>query len=299
MIDRATFLGGIVLATGGLDIWDDTPPSDTPTIRVALDGGSIATLNVETYLQGVVPLEAPPSWPPAALQAQTIVARTYALAHRSPNRPYDLRAGDVDQRYGGAAAANPATNDAVESTRGLILRYDGGPVAIFYSSCCGGHTADAAEVWGRNDLPYLHGVSDDPNCNASPDYRWTRSLTVDRAHALLADRVHRPLADFELVDVGSSGRALRVIARDDTGSAVTFTIDELRRRFGSEIVRSLWILSIVIDTTQAVPMIVIEGAGRGHGVGLCQWGARGMALSGADAATILGHYFPGTQVSRG
>jgi stage II sporulation protein D len=148
-------------------------------------------------------------------------------------------------------------------------------------------------------LPYLRGVADDPNCVASPDYRWRRTIPSDRLRAALADRVRGTIASVELGDTGASGRARSVIVRDTTGAVGALTIDELRRRVGSDVVRSLWLRSISIDVTQAVPMIVIEGAGRGHGVGLCQWGARGMAAVGADAPTILAHFFPGTVLSRG
>jgi stage II sporulation protein D len=298
VIDRATFLGSIVVATGGLDVWDDAPPPGVPTIRVAA-GGAVVTMDLETYLRRVLPLEVPAGWPPAALQAQAIVARTYALAHRTLGRAYDVQASDADQRYGGPGAERPATDAAVDSTRGMILRYNGGPVAIFYSSCCGGHTTDAAELWGRSDLPYLHGVADDPNCVASPDYRWRRTVAVDRMRDLLGDRVRGAIAGVELADLGASGRAREVILRDGGGGAAALSIEELRRRVGSDVVRSLWLRTISIDVTQAPAMIVIEGSGRGHGVGLCQWGARGMASVGADAATILAHFFPGTQLSRG
>ncbi len=295
-IDRATFLGSLI-ATGGLDIWDDRPPPSGTTIRVQLDGGAIVALDLETYLRGVVPLESPPGWPAAALQAQAIVARTYALSRRSPSRPYDVQAGDADQHYGGPAAERATTNAAVDSTRGLTLRYAGGPASVFYSSCCGGHTADAATLWGRSGLPYLRGVVDDPNCTASPDYRWRRTLPLDRASALLGSRV--ALAGFDLTDVDETGRARTLVVRDTAGAASPLTVDELRRRFGTDTVRSLWLRSVSIDRTQAVPMFVIEGSGRGHGVGLCQWGAHGLATSGADAATILSHFFPGTEVSGG
>jgi stage II sporulation protein D len=298
VIDRAAFLAGL-LATGGLDVWDDDPGPSGTTLRVQLENGSILTLDVEKYLRGVVPLEAPAGWPPAALQAQAIVARTYALSRRNLTRPFDVQANDADQHYGGVAVERPATNAAVDSTRGLTLRYNRGPASVFYSSCCGGHTADAASVWGRSGLPYLRGVTDEPNCAASPDYRWRRTVSIDRAHALLDDRLRGTIAGFDLTDVDSSTRPRTVIVRDDAGGSAAIAVDDVRRRFGADIVRSLWLRHISIDRTQAVPMIVIEGCGRGHGVGLCQWGARGMASSGADAAAILTHFFPGTEVAGG
>jgi stage II sporulation protein D len=308
MIARAAFLKGLLVATGGLDIWDPpdaSVPSPSPgpalatgtTVRVQLADGSIAALDLEKYLYGVVPTETPPSWPAAALQAQAIIARTYALQKRTLSRPYDLVATDADQRYGGPAAEHPASSAAVDATRGQTLAYSGGPASVFYSSCCGGHSADAAELWGHTGLPYLRGVVDS-YCTASPDYRWERSLPLDRARAALAGRVGTPLA-ARLDDPDDSGRPRSVTFRDGAGNAIVLTVSELRARLGTDTVRSLWIRAIDFDQTQAGALVVIEGSGRGHGVGLCQWGARGMALAGAAAPDILAQYFPGTAVTGG
>jgi stage II sporulation protein D len=169
---------------------------------------------------------------------------------------------------------------------------------VFYSSCCGGHSADADAMWGHAGLPYLRGV-DDPYCTASPDYRWERTLPLDRARAALADRLSGIPAAAQLNDPDDSGRPRTVTFVGDGGTALALSVSEVRRRFGPETVRSLWLREIDIDRTQAVPLVVIEGSGRGHGVGLCQWGARGMALSGAAAPAILAHFFPGTAVTGG
>ncbi len=318
MIARAAFVKGLLVATGGLDIWDPpdaaspAPPAPFPsappgsvapapggtTVRVQLADGSIVALDLETYLCGVVPFEMPASWPAAALEAQAIIARTYALQKRTLSRAYDLVATDADQRYGGPAAARPASTAAVDATRGLTLGFRGGPASVFYSSCCGGHSADAAELWGRAGLPYLRGVAD-PYCTASPDYRWERNVPVDRARAVLADRVPGALVGAQLADPDDSGRPRSVTLRDDAGDAVVLTVTELRERLGTDTVRSLWLREIDVDRTQAAPLVVIEGSGRGHGVGLCQWGARGMALAGASAPDILAQFFPGTAVTGG
>jgi stage II sporulation protein D len=298
VIGRVAFLKGLIVATGGLDIWSSPSPDAVP-IRVSTVDGTVLTLDVETYLRGVVPIEASPSWPPAALQAQAILARTYALAKKNISRAYDVVTTEGDQRYGGPEAEHPATSAAVDATRGLMLRFDGGPASIFYSSCCGGHTEDAAEVWGHAALPYLRGVDDDSNCTLAPDYRWMRTLPLDRARAALADRLTGELTSVEVGDPDASGRPRTATLHGEGSSVVTMPVTELRTRWGTETVRSTWIRRVSIDGTQASPFVRIEGCGRGHGVGLCQWGARGMALSGADAATILSHYFPGTAVTGG
>jgi stage II sporulation protein D len=316
MIERLAFLkGALLLATGGLDIWDPpapdpaasplqaqglaTPfPSGGSLIRVRQNDGTIAALDIENYLYGVVPLESPPSWPAAALQAQAIVARTYALQKRTLSRAYDVVATDADQRYGGPAAERPATNAAVDATRGQTLTYLGGPASVFYSACCGGHSADANELWGHAGLTYLRGV-DDPYCTAAPDYRWQRTLPLDRVSAVLGNRLSGQPQAAQLGDADDSGRPRSVTFFSDGGASVSLTVSDIRARFGADTVRSLWLRTINFDRTQAVPLFNIEGSGRGHGVGLCQWGARGMALSGAGSSAILAHYFPGTTVTGG
>lgn len=313
MLERAAFLKGLLVATGGLDIWDSpapdpsAPPANgvpaTPLpggtiVRVQSPDGSIAALDVEKYLYGVVPLESPSSWPAAALQAQAIVARTYALQRRTLSRAYDVLSTDADQRYGGSVAERPASSAAVDATRGQTLSFLNGPASVFYSACCGGHTADANEMWGRAGLSYLRGV-DDPYCVAAPDYRWQRSLPLERASAALADKLGGPPVAAQLDAPDLSGRPRTATFRADTGAVAALPVSDVRRRFGGETVRSLWLRAIAVDRTQAVPLVVIEGSGRGHGVGLCQWGARGMALSGASASAILAHYFPGTAVTGG
>ena len=313
MIERAAFLKGLIVATGGLDIWDAprSDPSAAPlpepqaplaggsTIRVRQADRSIVALDIEKYLYGVVPLESPSGWPAAALQAQAIVARTYALQKRTLSRPYDVLASDADQRYGGDAAERPATSAAVDATRGQTLTYLGGPASVFYSACCGGHSADAHELWGHAGIAYLRGV-EDPYCAGTPDYRWQRSVAVERLGTVLADRLGGGLpVAAQLAAPDDSGRPRSVTFRSESGLEVALPVSELRRRLGAETVRSLWIRSIAVDRTQAAPLVAIEGCGRGHGVGLCQWGARGMALTGAGASAILVHYFPGTAVTGG
>lgn len=332
MIARAAFLKGVAaattVATGGLDVWE--PPSSQIRVLVAGDvrgtapdvypdgtfgyGGRrwrgapstvglpdgrmalVTSIDVDLYLQGVVPLEAPPSWPSAALQAQAIVARTFALGRRSISGAYDVRADDSDQHWGGVDAETASTNAAIAATRGRTLLYGGGPAAVFYSSCCGGHTADIAGAWGGVPLPYLRGV-DDPHCAPAPDYRWAREAPLARALAAFGGRTGGTLTGAALADPDPTGRPRAVVL---TGNAVDrIPIADFRRDLGYDIVRSLWLRTIRVDGAQADARMIIEGSGRGHGVGLCQWGARFYASSGASVADILAFYFPGTALSGG
>jgi stage II sporulation protein D len=332
VIGRGLFLKGVAsattLATGGLDIWDPVGPQirvlvagdtrgetpqvlpdgtftfggkrwrgapstvDAPGKRLAL----VTTIDVDGYLQGVVPLESPPSWPPAALQAQAIVARTFALARRTLSRPYDVLANDADQHWGGVDAESPAASAAVQATRGQVLTYAGGPADVFYSACCGGHTADVVAAWGGAPLPYLRGVAD-PHCTAAPDFRWTRAVPFQRVLAAFGSRTGGTLAGVGLADPDEVGRP-RLVTLSGT-AATSVPVAEFRRALGYENVRSTWLHDLRIEATQAGRQLVIEGCGRGHGVGLCQWGSRFFAATGASAAQILAFYFPGTSVSGG
>jgi stage II sporulation protein D len=330
VITRVEFLRSVgaatTVATGGFDVWDPLTPqirvlvaADTggATPQVAADGtfafggkrwrgapstigmpggrlALVTTIDVDEYLQGVVPLEAPPAWPAAALQAQAIVARTYALGRRTLSRPYDVRADDGDQRWGGVEAEVPAATAAVQATRGRMLTYGGSAASVYYSSCCGGRTADVTAVWGGTPQAYLRGV-DDPHCAAAPDYRWTRDVALDRVLAAFGPRTGGTLASAALGDSDAQGRARAVLLSGTLQTSVP--VAEFRRALGYEVVRSSWLRGIRVETTQAAPRLVIEGSGRGHGVGLCQWGSRFYASSGASAAEILAFYFPGTSVS--
>lgn len=330
-LERAQFLRATTatLFTGGLDVWSTPGPVAGLALRVLIsadrrgetpqladgdmftfahkrwrgtpslvdlpDGrsGVVATVDVDRYLYGVVPIEASPNWPPAALQAQAIVARTYALARRTFTRAYDVVVSQSDQRFGGINAESVSTNAAVDATAGAILTYAGGNASVFYAACCGGHTADAAEIWGHATLPYLRGVVD-PYCVAAPDYRWQRTLPLDRLSAALGARLRGPISGFALGPADAGGRTLSLDVLAGS-QRVTISCIEFRRLLGADTVRSTWITELALDAGQ----VRIAGAGRGHGVGFCQWGARAMATAGSSPETILAFYFPGTGIARG
>lgn len=268
-----------------------------PSIVTLANGarGVVSTLSVDEYLYGVVPLEISPGWPAAMLAAQAIIARTYAVARRSLVRQYDVVAGESDQLYGDRSVERPATTAAVDATSGQTVVFGGGVASVYYMACCGGHTEDAAELWGHNALPYLRGVAD-PYCAGTPDYRWhARFLPAQFARALgpLVGSIGA-IQSANAIEIDPSGRPRAIAVRGSSGSA-TVPVGDLRRVLGTSALPSTFITTIELSSGEGV---VIEGAGRGHGVGLCQWGARVMALQGADPATIVRFYFPGTSIAR-
>lgn len=268
------------------------------TFAYSQSGEVISTVPVEQYLYSVVSREMPRSWPSAALQAQAIAARTYVLQRSSPKRNYDVVTSEADQVYTGVDAESPATTAAVDASAGKVLRYDNAFATIAYSSCCGGHTEAAADAWaGGSTAAYLQGVVC-PNCSDSPWYRWSRSFAIDRLNVALGSRIASigAIVTVEIGDRDASGRA-RFVNVSGPDGRVEISATDFRRALGTRAVPSVFLRRIAIDGDgQDARKVSVDGAGLGHGVGLCQWGAHGMARNDASAEDILAFYFPGTGV---
>lgn len=264
------------------------------TFEEIAGGQVVSTVPLEHYLYSVVSREMPYSWPAASLQVQAIVARTYVLQRSSPKREYDLVPSEADQVYTGVDAEHPASSAAVDATAGQVLRYANGFAEALYSSCCGGHTESNGDAWGGAPLPYLGGV-ECGHCTDSPWYAWTQQVPEQRLLQVLMKQL-QAIGDLNEVALDSPDPSGRAQFWTFTGSAGTQRVksEDVRRALGTRALPSLLVHSI--SFTQADRLLTIEGGGLGHGVGLCQWGARGMALAGADARAILAYYYPGTGI---
>ncbi len=250
---------------------------------------------LEAYLYSVIAKEMPASWPQSALEAQAILARTYVLQRSDPNRAYDVVTSEADQVYGGIESENPKSTAAVTATSDRVLRYANDFAEVMYSSCCGGHTENVRDAWGggAKNFPYLSGIVC-PYCTASPDFQWSRDLPVDALSRAFQDELSN-LGDISSVSVSQSdgsGRA-REFAIGGANGSIQIPGGRFRSRLGSRNVRSLLIHSIRFQPGQP---ITIVGAGLGHGVGFCQWGARGMGLEERSTSEILAFYFPQTVI---
>jgi stage II sporulation protein D len=252
-----------------------------------------------------------------ALRAQAILARTYAIKNlgKRATDGFDLLPTVVDQVYGGASQEYDLARQAVASTAGLIVTWNGLPIDAFFFSTCGGRTVTGTEVFAGADRPYLQSVSDlAPDgqawCRQSPRYRWreewslqTLRATFRRTLPPLTGTTGEEAAQVEGVRVSGlspSGRVQRVTVALRRG-AVEVSGPAVRQALeppGQTLLRSaLFELTEVREAGRLVALVA-EGRGAGHGVGFCQWGALGRARAGQDAATILGAYFPGTAISR-
>lgn len=241
---------------------------------------------LEDYLLGVVPSEVPASFPDAVLQAQAILARTFALYRLNPQGLYDLCATERCQVYLGRSVETPRHTSAVYATRSLIVSYDQKPITAVYHSDSGGYTAASAEVWGNN-VPYL--VSRPDPFAQSPGGVWSRTLSpaaIARSLASQGIQVGAVQAIAPLF-VSESGRPLRLRI---VGSSRSVELDGPQ---STRLLRGLGLPStrVRFDGWQ------VFGQGNGHGVGMSQWGARGLALQGWDFRQILGYYYPGTFLS--
>jgi stage II sporulation protein D len=181
----------------------------------------LAVVNVaslDDYVKGVVPGEMPSSWAPAALEAQAVAARSYALATDAGGPVFDQYPDTRSQVYKGADAEMPSSNAAVEATAGEVLRYNGEIAATYFFSTSGGHTEDIQNVfYGAKPEPYLTGV-DDPYDNISPRHRWQIRTTTASLQRRLGSLVHGKLRGVKVLQRGVSPRIVWAAVVGSRGS---------------------------------------------------------------------------------
>ncbi len=154
-------------------------------ILVDVVQGKLRAINVvplEDYLYGVVPAEMSSSWLPAALEAQAVASRSYAIAGRRAGAPFDVYADTRSQAYLGVSVETPEANAAVDATAGQVVLYDGQVATTVYSSSTGGWTQSAADAWGGQGAPYLVSVRD-PYDTISPYHDWGPVTVTGKALA--------------------------------------------------------------------------------------------------------------------
>jgi stage II sporulation protein D len=251
-------------------------------------------LGMEDYLMGVVAEEIPFDWEFDALKAQAVASRTYALYRKrnSGKRPYHILATVKGQVYSGRRGERASAVRAVRETEGLVLAYNGEVIPAFYHSSCGGHTEDAFETWGI-DAPYLKGV--DCGCQEISKYGvWEKRFTL-KSIALSLGKLGYRLKDISGLDIGSITAAGRVreVALKHAGGTTNLPAETLRQALGYS-----RIPSVFFEPMASGAEVVFSGRGLGHGVGLCQWGAKEMAQKGFDFKAILNRYYPGTELAR-
>ncbi len=277
---------------------------------------------LERYLRGVVPHEIGPNSPDAALAAQAVLARTWALAnnHRFEIDGYHLCSDTQCQVYKDPRKAGLGVIKAIGKTAGKVLKWKGKPINAVYHASNGGVSAAGHEAWAMKPLPYLKTkldgsaiwrerfslpLSDHSSVrsllnfkegaygNSHIRFRWKRTLNADvlkKTLALEIPNVTKPKS-VKVVERGNSGRvlSLEILSENSDSPPIVLRLDQIRR-----VLRSLpSTLFVVEQLQQGVWQFV--GGGFGHGAGLSQAGAIDLAGKGWTAERILNYYYPGTK----
>lgn len=253
---------------------------------------SVEEMDLETYIMGVVAGEMKNDWPMEALKAQAILARTFTLKFVS-DKSSSYEGADIStdvteaQAYNGNAV-NDRVREAVNETRGLVMATEGElPYAWFHAHSGGMTELPSKALEYKSDPAYLTPVNS-PDSKKAPEnvQNWTAEFTLDQAAQACKDTGVDvgEIKSFNIGEMGLSGRAVDFIVNEKRVSAPSF-----RLQIGASDLKSTMIDDIHVEDDK----IRFTGRGFGHGVGMSQWGAYGMAEEGRSAEEIISHYFTG------
>lgn len=279
-----------------------------PDVIRVRTGGRIVAVPIEDYVLGsalseLTPIGADPAAVSRIFEVQTVLARTYAVAHLGRHQKDGFDLCDLTHcqlyqpgRIKTSRFANAARR-AVEATRGVVLMFSNKPAEALYHSDCGGHTASADEVWGGAHVPYLTGAPD--HVPSLTHRTWTFDAPIEKVRAVLnldpRSKVGRRLERIAVTTRDDSGRAQEVQVRGETTRQLRG--EDLRAILNSEFgFRAIMSTRLAIERRGA--SYRFTGTGFGHGVGLCQTGAAARAARGEAVAGILSAYYPGAALTR-
>lgn len=277
-------------------------------LRMIAGGNGWEVVNVvdlEQYIAGVIGWEMIASWPLEALKAQAIASRTYALFEmekaREVKRQWDLDDTTRFQVYGGVGPADKPNQwretanvlAAREQTNGMVMTWQGKGFRAFFHSTSGGHTVDPRTGLGVDDsIPPLAGVDLGEFSKESPKFNWTQKLNDSELAARLLENGISPheLLRIEAAETATSGHAITLRLYDRTGHTSLVSATMLRHALG--------LFSTNFTAVKTGSEWTFTGKGYGHGCGMCQWSARGMAKAGHDSSNIIETMYPGAILKR-
>jgi len=268
---------------------------------VARPDGLLAVNHVplEEYLYSVVGSEMYPFWPLEALKAQAVAARSFVLFRlRRPADPdFDVGRTVTWQAYKGYSRESDSTREAVTATTGQVVTYRGQIIEAVYHAASGGHTENVEDIWSA-PRPYLRGVPDFDQ--EAPVYSWQKTFTQAELSRLLPGVGQ--VTSLTPVRTTPQGRVIQMQVTGTAGTK-TFTGAELRRLldlrstlFQVTPTRGDIASTNPVDTSNGG--FEFQGRGFGHGLGMSQWGAFGLAQRGYNYQQILQYYYQGTEISR-
>lgn len=270
---------------------EEDPVSNEEKVTIYRSNGTVLTLSMNDYLIGVVASEMPASFPVEALKAQAIVARTYASKK--------LKSGEVltddvstqvykDESYFRSVWKKDfdfyysKIRQAVLETDGMTVQYQGDYIEAIYHSTSNGKTEDAISVWG-NSVPYLKSVN-----SVWDQYADTYLRTVEKDLSTVLQIFG---IDFQ------EPFTMEVLSRNESGRISSIRVGN-QSYTGVQFRNLLGLRSADFDIEIQDGKLLITTRGYGHGVGMSQYGAKGMAESGYSCLQILSHYYPGTLVTK-
>lgn len=276
----------------------ETEAFEEQTVRVKLSDGTVADMELEKYITGVVLQEMPVDFEIEALKAQAVVARTYTCRRQQSSPKHSdadictdsnccqgyCAEADV-QKKGFTEEQLEKVTKAVEDTRGQVLFYNGELIEATYFSCSGGMTEDAKAVWG-SDVPYLQATKS-PGEEQAAHYSDTVRFSVDDFQAILGEEFSgAPESWFRDVVYTEGGgvESIRIAGKLYTGIQLRTALD----------LRSTAFVMTAVGNT-----VTVTTKGFGHRVGMSQYGAEAMAVAGSDYLQILSHYYVGTELAEG
>ncbi|MHC4408479.1 MAG: SpoIID/LytB domain-containing protein [Planctomycetota bacterium] len=296
-IDGASMVQGIqgkharvsIRAKGGVFTLGSRTYSGTLVIE---KGKLVNVVPLENYVLGVLRGEIPlKDVPVEAARAQAIAVRSYTMHYLAQAKPVsDVDDTTLFQVYAGLKYApdDKSLRKGVNSTRGRYLEWQSEPLKAYYHSTCGGHTTDVVTGLDRNPVLCMEGVACDW-CKISKYYRW--EATLPEASVLRATRMSGRLQSVVVSETGAGERARRVTVTTTKGDQELHA-NAFRLQVGPSKIRSTRWLKV-----QASPQgLFLEGAGWGHGVGMCQMGAIGRAQAGQKGEEIVLAYYAGARL---
>ncbi|MDA8235818.1 MAG: SpoIID/LytB domain-containing protein [Clostridia bacterium] len=273
---------------------------EEPTISLFVNQtGEKKNIKLEDYLAGVVAAEMEPTWPVEALAAQAILARTFTMENIQAGRVRKIHGTDASTSVEEFQAYNPTRiNDsvrkAVEMTRGEVALYKGRYIRAWFHACDGGITATAKEglAYIKEPTPYIKVVKDGCMDITVPENKaWRAEFPVAQVQQAASQQGVKTgtITSAQVIKKGPSGRAEKIkLGKGVVGGPA------LRLALGSEKLRSMLLTDIRVEGGK----VIFQGKGYGHGVGMCQWGARDFAQQGKKPEDIVKYYFKDISIAK-
>ncbi|MEW6088226.1 MAG: SpoIID/LytB domain-containing protein [bacterium] len=267
-------------------------------VEIRLEEDNLVAVNeipLEEYLFSVVGGEIYPSWPMEVLKAQAVAARTYALYQYEKNKDktYQMESSVDSQRYIGIAGENKNVNKAVLETKGIVMTYHNNLIQAFFHSTCGGRTEDVNSLWPGNNLPYLESKICS-FCRDAVNYNWKFTITKSDLEKILStdENFGGKLRSLKIAKLTRTGRVSELVFQTSYGDK-KINVSDFRKWIGQDKIKST-----LFKTDFKKDKYIFTGRGSGHGVGLCQEGAKTLAVKKYRYDKILKFYYPGIKIEK-